>query len=99
MFNFSYIFYTFLHILYSSKFLCPRLLKLAVGYIAFDRDVASVRAYMRACVFQVRNQSLTNVKVYIRIHIDIYVRVSVGGHNLGIFNTRKLKFGMLLIKT
>ena len=33
---------------------------------------------------------------YIQIYIDSYVRVSLGGHNLGIFYARKLKFGMLL---
>ena len=72
MFDFPYIFYSFLHILYSSKFLCPLLLKLAIGYIAFDRDVASVRAYMRARVCHVRNESLTSVNVYIQIYIDNY---------------------------
>ena len=35
-----------------------------------------------------RSQSLTNVKVYIQIYIDIYFRVSLGGHNLGIFYDR-----------
>ena len=32
-------------------------------------------------------------------YIDIYVRVSFGGQNLGASCTRKLIFGMLLVKT
>ena len=37
--------------------------------------------------------------VYIQFYIDIYVRFSIGGHNLGTFNAWKLKFGMLLTET
>ena len=36
---------------------------------------------------------------WVRFYIDIYIRVSFGGHNLGIFYARKLKFGMLLTQT
>ena len=35
----------------------------------------------------------------VRFCIDIYIRVSYGGHNLDIFYTRKLKFGVLLTQT
>ena len=38
-------------------------------------------------------------KVYIQIYTDIYVSVSLRGHNLGTFNARKLKFDMLLRQT
>ena len=31
--------------------------------------------------------------------IDIYARVSLGGHKFGTFYARKLKFGMLLTQT
>ena len=31
----------------------------------------------------------------IRFYIDIYVRVSFGGHNLGTFCTRNLEFGIV----
>ena len=33
------------------------------------------------CVCQICNQSLTNVKVYIQIYIDIFIHVSLGDHN------------------
>ena len=33
------------------------------------------------------------------MYIDICGRVSLGGHNLGTFYTRQLKFGMLLTQT
>ena len=33
------------------------------------------------------------------MNIDIYILVSLGGHNLGTFYARKLKFGILLTKT
>ena len=36
---------------------------------------------------------------YIQVYIDIYVRISLGGHNLGTFDARKMKFAMLLTKT
>ena len=38
---------------------------------------------------QVCNQSLTNVYVCIQIHIDIYIHVSLWGHNLGTFYAKK----------
>ena len=50
--------------------------------------------YQTHCT-DVRNQRLTNVYVCIQSYIDIYVPVSLGVHNLGIFYARKLKFGML----
>ena len=34
-----------------------------------------------------------------QIYIDIYVSISLRGHNLGTFFTRKLKFGMLITQT
>ena len=34
-------------------------------------------------------------EVYIQIFIDIYIGISLGGHNLGTFYARKLKFDML----
>ena len=37
--------------------------------------------------------------VYIQIYTDIYFRVSLGGLNLGTFDARKLKYGMLLTQT
>ena len=40
---------------------------------------------VHTCVCHVRNQSLTNVLVYIQIYIVIYVRVSLGDHNFGTF--------------
>ena len=43
--------------------------------------------------------SLTNIKVYSQINIDIYVSVPFDCHNLGTFYARKLKFGMLLTQT
>ena len=30
-----------------------------------------------------------------QIYIDIYIRISLGGYNLGTFYARKLKFGLL----
>ena len=42
--------------------------------------------------------SLYNPKL-VRFYIDFYIRVSFGGHNLGTFYARLLKFGMLLTQT
>ena len=64
----------------------------AVGHIAFHCDVTSICAYLRMSCF---NQGLTNIQIY----IDIYVRVSIGGNNMGTFYARKLKFGMVLSQT
>ena len=33
------------------------------------------------------------------LRADIYIRVSLGGHNMGTFYARKLNFGMLLTQT
>ena len=41
-------------------------------------------------------ESLTYVKVYTQIYIDINSPISLGGHNLGTFYIRKLKLSMLL---
>ena len=41
----------------------------------------------------------TNVQVYIQVYFHIYVCVSLGAHNLGTFDARKLKFCMLLTQT
>ena len=35
----------------------------------------------------------------VRFYIDIYIRVSFGGHNLITIYARKLKFSMLLTQT
>ena len=35
----------------------------------------------------------------VRFYIDIFVRVSLGGHNLVTFYARKLNLGMLFTKT
>ena len=32
-------------------------------------------------------------------YIDIYIRISFGGHNLHMFYAKKLKYGMLLTQT
>ena len=47
----------------NSEFLCPCLPKAGVGHIEFCHDVTSV--YVHTCVCHIRNQSLTNVAVYI----------------------------------
>ena len=36
-------------------------------------------------------QNVPQVRYYIKIYIDIYVCVSLGGHNFGTFYARKLK--------
>ena len=60
-----------------------------MGHIAFHHDVIT-------SVCQNCNYSLANAYVYIQIYIDIYVCISLGGHNFGTFYSSKLKFGMLL---
>ena len=47
-------------------------------------------------IYSYSKQSLTNI--YIQ-NIYIYVRISLGGHNLGNLYTRKLTFDVQIIKT
>ena len=39
------------------------------------------------------------IRKRVKLYIDIYVRVPLGGHNLGASYARKLKFGILLTQT
>ena len=57
--------------------------------------------YMRMCVCHVRNQSLTNVTVYIQVYIQVYLHVYIHiyvqvAHNFDTFYATKLKFGMAI---
>ena len=62
---------------------------------SISRDVLSVCAYIsNHIIITTLDQSLTNV--YIQIYIDIHVRISLGGLNLGTFFAKKLKSGILL---
>ena len=68
-------------------------------HIAFCRYVMSANAYMYkcTCVCHIRTQSLTHVfESYIQVYVDFYIHVSLGGHNMGTFYARKLKFSILL---
>ena len=55
----------------------------------------SLWCYVRTCVCHVRNQSLTNVTVYMQIYLYIfhYIYVQVA-HNFDTFYAIKLKFGI-----
>ena len=44
-------------------------------------------------------QNVEQVRFYVQIYMDIDVCISLEGHNLGIFYTRKLKLGMLHTQT
>ena len=36
---------------------------------------------------------------YTHVYIDICIRISLEGHNIGTFYARKFKFGMILTQT
>ena len=71
----------------------PPLVEGSSGHLAFRR---AITCYVRMSRSYLR---VTNGEVYIQSHIDIYVRVSLGGHNLGTIYANKLRFIMLHSQT
>ena len=56
------------------------------------------------CICHIRNQSLTNVAVYIQVYMQVYLHIYIHihvqvAHNFDTFYATKLKFGMICIKT
>ena len=77
---------------YDVLFLCSRVLKAGVGHILFPHDVT--------CYCHVRNQSLTNVTVYIQVYMQVYLHTYIHiyvqvAHNYDTFYATKLKFDMI----
>ena len=63
-----------------------------MGHTVFCHDVR--------CICHVRNQSLTNVTVYIQVYLHIYIHTYVQvAHNFDTFYATKLKFGMIFTQT
>ena len=63
-----------------------------------------LRPYLHMCVCHVRNQSLTNVTVYIQVYMQVYLHLYIHIYILvaDIFDTfyaTKLKFGMIFTQT
>ena len=60
--------------------------------------------YVSMCVCHIRNQSLTNVTVYIQVNMQVYLHIYIHiyvqvAHNFDTFFATKLKFSMLLTQT
>ena len=60
--------------------------------------------YVRTYVYHVRNQSLTNVTVYIQVYMQIYLHIYIHiyvqvAHKFDTFYATKLKFGMIFTQT
>ena len=58
----------------------------------------------KECVYHVRNQSLTNVTVYIQVYMQVYLYIYIHiyvqvDHNFDTFYATKLKFRMTQTKT